>query len=185
MTKSSAAARLAYSAERLSGLRQRAAQQKQATVERLQAALRTLKGRGDPITVYTIRAECGLDYQSYARNPEALALFREHSTFLAAKRKAARTKQARRPGVEGSPCRKDPLLSYKKTQLVARLHQEMQQREMVERQYQYLLEERVTSELRLMHCEAELAKYHEFLGQFRRHMDHQEHGEPTSPPDCQ
>jgi len=78
---------------RLEGLRHHAAQQKQATLERLHAAIVSRKAKGKPITVHTVRAESGLDYKSYARSREALALFQEHSIFLVARRTEARGKR--------------------------------------------------------------------------------------------
>src|SRR5258708_4854492 len=116
-----------YNEQRLAGLRTYATQQRQATLSRLHAAITMLKEKGEPITVHTIREASGLDYKSIARNPEALALFHQHSTFLAAKRKE--TKKKRKPGREEEiPRQKDPLLNYKRPQLVARVRQEMQRR---------------------------------------------------------
>src|SRR5579863_1402262 len=71
-----------YPASRLAGLRTHAARQQQATYERLAAAIQHIESRGEPVSVQTIRAACGLDYTSYARSPAALALFRAHSTHL-------------------------------------------------------------------------------------------------------
>lgn len=155
---------------RLAGLRRHAAQQKQATLERLRAAIVSLKAKGEPITVHTVRGESGLDYQSYARNPEALALFQEHSTFLVARRKETRGKRKK-----GASQPKDPLLNYKRPQLAARLRQEMQRREETEGQYRHLLEERVHGDLRVMQLEAELAKYQSLLGHLRVQVQHEEH----------
>jgi len=136
---------------RLEGLRHHAAQQKQATLERLHAAIVSRKAKGKPITVHTVRAESGLDYKSYARSPEALALFQEHSTFLVARRTEARRKHKK-----GASQPKDPLLNYKRPQLAARPRQEMQRREETEGQYRQLLEEHVHGDLKLHELEAEL-----------------------------
>src|SRR5438128_2708509 len=131
-----------YTEQRLAGLRRHAAELRQATLERLQTAIASLKAKGEAITVHTVRETSGLDYKSYARNPEALALFQENSTFLAARRKEARGKR-RKLTSEEAPQAKDPLLNYKKPQLVARFRQEMQRREEMEVQYCQQLSERV------------------------------------------
>jgi len=163
-----------YTESRLEGLRRHAAEQKQATLERLRATIASLQARKEPITVHTIRVASGLDYKSYARNPEALALFQEHSTFLAAKRKEARKK--RQKGTPQSTAQqKDPLLNYKRPQLVARIREEMVRREEVETQYRLLLEERVQSDLKIMRLEAELARYQSFLGHLRTQVQNEEH----------
>ena len=138
-----------YPASRLEGLRRHAAEQKQATLERLRAAIASLQARKEPITVHTIRAESGLDYKAYARNPEALRLFQEHSTFLVAERKEARKRRQKRTSqIAAQP--KDPLLHYKRPQLVARVREEMSRREEAETYYRLLLEERVQSDLKIM-----------------------------------
>jgi hypothetical protein len=64
--------------------------------------------------VQTIRAESHLDYKSYARNPQALKLFQEYSTYLAAKRKEARKRRKKEAGAKDPA--KDPLLNYKRPQ---------------------------------------------------------------------
>lgn len=163
-----------YPEQRLAGLRRHAARSREATYSRLSMAIQALSARGEPITVHTIRAESGLDYKSYARNPEAKKLFQEHSTFLVAKRKEARTKR-RKQSEEGLQP-PDPLLNYKRPQLVARLKLEMQRREEIEQQYRHLLEERLQADLKVMQLEAELAKYQSFLGQFRRQVQQKELG---------
>ena len=175
MTNSPKPAPSGYPEQRLAGLRRHAAQQRQATLERLQAAIAYLKAKGEDITVHTVRETSGLDYKSYARNPEALLLFQENSTFLVAKRKEARRKRQK-----GASQPRDPLLNYKRPQLAARLRQEMQRREEIEVQYRQLLEERVQSDLKLMQLEAELAKYQRFLGQFRAQVQHEEYDGKSS-----
>ncbi len=152
-----------YNEQRLAGLRTYATQQRQATLSRLQAAITLLKDKGEPITVHTVREASGLDYKSIARNPEALALFHQHSTFLAAKRKE--TKKKRKPGREEEiPRQKDPLLN----------RQEMQRREEMEIQYRQLLEERVQSDLKMLQLEADLARYHDVLRHFRAQLQQEE-----------
>jgi hypothetical protein len=155
-----------YTASRLEGLRRHAAEQKQATLERLRAAIASLQARKEPITVHTIRAESGLDYKAYARNPEALKLFQQHSTFLAAKRKGSR-KRRQRETSQITAQQKDPLLNYKRPQLVARVREEVVRRVEAETQYRLLLEERVQSDLKIMQLEAELARFQSFLGHLR------------------
>jgi hypothetical protein len=62
---------------------------------------------------------------------------------------------------------KDPLLNYKRSQLVARVREEMVRRVEAETQYRLLLEERVQSDLKIMQLEAELARFQSFLGHLR------------------
>jgi hypothetical protein len=169
-----------YPEQRLEGLRRHAAERRQATLERLRTAIEVLEARGEAITVHTIRAESHLDYKSYARNPEALKLFQEHSTFLAARRKEARRKRRKRSEEEGSQAQ-DPLLNYKRPQLVARLRQAMHHREEIEGQYRQLLEDRLQADLKLRHLEAELARYQSFLGHLRGQVQQEEHGGKTWP----
>ncbi len=178
MSKSSRATSSAYTEQRLAGLRRHAAELRQATLERLRAAIEALGARGEPITVHSIRAESHLDYKSYARNPEALKLFQEHSTFLAAQRKEARSKHKKGLGEEALPS-KDPLLNYKRPQLATRLRQEMQRREQIEAQYRQLLEERMQVDLKVMQLEAELARYQHFFGQVRSQAQQEEHDGKT------
>lgn len=161
-----------YPEQRLAGLRRHAAQSREVTYSRLSMAIQALSARGEPITVHTIRAESGLDYKSYARNPEAKKLFQEHSTFLVAKRKKARTK--RRKKAEEGVQTPDPLLNYKRSQLAVRLRLEMQRREEIEQQYRHLLEEHLQADLKVMQLEAELAKYQSFLDQFRSQVQQKE-----------
>ena len=167
-----------YTEQRLEGLRRYAAERRQATLERLRAAIEALGARGEPITVHSIRAESHLDYKSYARNPEALKLFQEHSTFLVAQRREVRKKRRKGSGEAVSPP-KDPLLNYKRPQLAARLRQEMQRREEIEVQYRQLLEERMQADLKVMQLEAELARYQQFLGHVRTKVQQQEDDEKT------
>jgi hypothetical protein len=92
---------------------------KQATVERLHAAIESLKAKEREISVQTIYEGCGLRYAAIHRNQEALALFRANSTSLVAKKK--RTKRRSAMSDEGLIHPRDPLLNYKKPQLVERL----------------------------------------------------------------
>src|SRR5437660_9798982 len=74
-------------------LRANAAAQKRATVDRLSQAIAQLDAEGRPVNTFTIKEVSGLDYMAYYRNPEALALFRTHSTHL---RKEREKEQANR-----------------------------------------------------------------------------------------
>src|SRR5260370_30217365 len=96
---------------------------KRETVERLHEAIESLKSKKQAISAQTIYSECGLSYASYARNPEALVLFRANSTHLNQKRK--RTKRMRKTDAEPIFPR-DPLMNYKNPQLVSRLRYAMQ-----------------------------------------------------------
>lgn len=162
-----------YDEQRLAGLRAHAARQRQATLERLQTAIATLRDHGQPITVHTIREASGLDYKSIVRNPEALALFQANSTFLVAKRKAAKRKRtAEHEQVRIQP--RDPALNYTRPQLVARLRQEQQRRLEAEDQYRQLLVERTQVDLKVMQLEAELGKYQGFLSRLRSQVQDEE-----------
>src|SRR5258708_28548850 len=81
-------------------LRANAAAQRQATVDRLNAAIAQLETEHRPVTTFTIKEVSGMDYMSYYRNAEALVLFRTHSTHLREERikeeaKRYRSKQKR------------------------------------------------------------------------------------------
>ncbi len=69
-----------YSEEQLAGLHASTTARKQGTIERLRAAIASLKEKKQDITAQSIYAECGLHYSSYVRNEEAIALFRTSST---------------------------------------------------------------------------------------------------------
>ena len=104
-----------YSERQLAGLREYTQTQKQNTVHRLSVAIASLTTQHKPISTRTIFEECGLAYASIRRNPEALLLYQQHSTFLKQKRKRAKASQ---PDV---PAPRDPLLAHKKSDLVVRL----------------------------------------------------------------
>src|SRR5713101_176814 len=82
-----------HSEQQLSGLRAHAQAQKQGTVERLKTAITSLQAHHQPISARTIYEECGLAYASIRRNPEALLLYQQHSTFLKQKCKRAKASQ--------------------------------------------------------------------------------------------
>src|SRR2546421_3155079 len=67
-----------YSKRRLAGLDAHTTAQKRATVDRLAAAIKSLKIKKLPISIKTIREECGLEYNSIKRNPEAFLLYQQN-----------------------------------------------------------------------------------------------------------
>jgi hypothetical protein len=71
-----------YPEQRLAGLRAHAERGQRATVQKLSEAIASLETRGLPVSSGTLLRECGIAYSVYARNPEALALFRAHSATL-------------------------------------------------------------------------------------------------------
>src|SRR6266550_6278002 len=81
------------SEDRYAHLRAYAARQKQTTLDRLEQAIAQLEREGRPVTTFTIREASGLDYMAYYRNPEALALFRRHSTHLRKEREIKRSRR--------------------------------------------------------------------------------------------
>ena len=106
------------SEDRYAHLRNYAARQKQATLDRLNQAITQLEQEKRPVTTFTIKEVSGLDYMAYYRNTEALALFRRHSTHL---RKERQKEQSKRRGTKRHPpgqqetmvSSRDPLLNYK------------------------------------------------------------------------
>jgi hypothetical protein len=161
----------------LAALRQSTTARKQATIERLRTAIEALKTRRQNITVQTIYEECGLCYAAIHRNPEALALFRANSTHLV----AAKKQRKRKPLADEKalPAPRDPLLSYKKPQLVARLRSAQQQLLDVQKQQATLVEARLKQEARIAELEAKLAvlePYRTFVMQMRAQMQREENG---------
>jgi hypothetical protein len=71
-----------YCEQQLAGMRAHSQTQKQSTMERLRSAITSLQAQHKPISARTIREECGLEYASIRRNPEALLLYQQHSMFL-------------------------------------------------------------------------------------------------------
>lgn len=167
-----------YSEAQLAGIKQSTAARRLATVERLQAAIGSLKAKKQEISVQTIYDECGLRYAAIHRNPEALALFRANSTHLVAVKKQRKRKS---PADEGAtPAPNDPLLSYKKPQLVARLRSAQQQLLDVQKQQAVLVEARLKQEARIAELEAKLAElepYRTFVEQIRKKIRHEEYDE--------
>jgi hypothetical protein len=150
---------------------------KLATVERLRIAIETLQKKKQKISVQTIYEECGLRYAAIHRNPEALALFQANSTHLTTRKK--RTRRVSRISEEVTPSSRDPLLNYKKPQLVARVRTVQQQLLETQRQQAALIEASVKREARIAELEARLAElepYRAFVEQMRRQMHREEQG---------
>ena len=159
----------ASSEQQLVGLRTRAQAQKQNTVKRLEAAIASLKAQSKPVSARTIREECGLEYTSIRRNPEALLLYQQNSAYLKQKRK--RTKETQ----QTSPVPRDPLLAYKKIDLITRLRAEQVRCAGLEGQHADLLQEYIQRDMRIAELEAELARYREYFEQLRITSHQQEH----------
>jgi hypothetical protein len=157
------------SSQQLAGLRAHTQTQKQKTVGRLSHAITSLQEQHKPISARTIYEECGLTYASFRRNPEALLLYQQHSTFL--KRERKRTRTACPDAI--SP--RDPLLAYKKPDLVARLRQEQARRAELEMQYATILQDYVQRDVKIAELEAELARYREYFEGLRLNVQQQEH----------
>ncbi len=175
----------ASSHDRYAHLRANATAQRQATVDRLSQAIAKLESGGRPINTFTIKEVSGLDYMAYYRNPEALALFRTHSTNLRekreqeqAKRRQSRQKQIKEDGdlhqVKVEP--RDPLLNYKKPELVAKLRTAYTEREQIEQSYGTLLQEHMQCGLTIAKLEAQIAEFNTFMKQFRSALKDEEYG---------
>jgi hypothetical protein len=161
----------------LAALRQSTTARRLATVERLRTAIDALKAKKREISVQTIFEECGLRYAAIHRNPEALALFRANSTHLVAEKK--RRKRKSHVDEDTTPALRDPLLSYKKPQLIARLRSAQQQLQEAQKQQAVLVEARLKQETRIAELEARLAglePYRTFVEQIRSHMQRGEQG---------
>jgi len=161
----------------LAALQQSTTARRLATVERLRTAIDALKAKKREISVQTIYDECGLRYAAIHRNPEALALFRANSTHLVAEKKRRTRKQ--HMDAETLPSPHDPLLNYKKPQLVARLRSAQQQLLEAQKQQAVLVEARLKQEARIAELEAKLAvlePYRAFVEQMRMQMQREEQG---------
>jgi len=167
-----------YSEAQLAGIKQSTAARRLATIERLRAAIEALKAKKQEISVQTIYDECGLRYAAIHRNPEALALFRANSTHLVAAKKQRKRKS--HADEEATPAPRDPLLNYKKPQLVARLRLAQQQLQEVQQQQSVLVEARLKQEARIAELEAKLAElepYRTFVEQIRKKIRQEEYDE--------
>jgi hypothetical protein len=166
-----------YSEAQLAGIKQSTTARRLATVERLRTAIEALKAKKQEISVQTIYDECGLRYAAIHRNPEALALFRANSPHLVAAKRQSKRKL--RADEEVTPASHDPLLSYKKPQLVARLRSAQQQLLEAQQNQSALVEARLQQEARIAELEAKLAvlePYRTFVMQMRAQMQREEQG---------
>ena len=160
----------ASSEQQLAGLRSHAQAQKQSTVDRLRAAITSLQAQNKPISARAIYEECGLAYASIRRNPEALLLYQQHSTFLKHERKRTRT------ACPDSILSRDPLLAYKKPDLVARIRQAQARCVGVEKQHATILADYVQKDVKIAELEAELARYREYFEGLRLQVQQKGHG---------
>ena len=166
-----------YSEAQLAGIKQSTTARRLATVERLQTAIEALKEKKQEISVQTIYDECGLRYAAIHRNPEALALFRANSTHLVAEKKRRKRRPHEDTKAVSTP--RDPLLSYQKPQLVARLRSVQQQLLEVQQNQAALVEARLQQEVRIAELEAKLTvlePYRTFVMQMRAQMQREEQG---------
>jgi hypothetical protein len=159
-----------YSERQLAGLRAHAQAQKQSTVDRLRTAITSLQAQHKPISARTIYEECGLEYASLRRNPEALLLYQQHSTYLKRERKQTKT------SCPDTISPRDPLLAYKKPDLVTRLRQEQARYAELETQYATILHDYVQRDVKIAELEAEQARYREYFERLRLQVQQQEHG---------
>ncbi len=164
--------RASYTEQQLAGLHEHAQAQKQSTVDRLRIAITTLTAQHKPISARTIYEECGLAYAALRRNPEALLLYQQHSTFLKRERKRAK---APHPDV---PALRDPLLAYKKADLAARVRKGEELLKSREEQYATLLQDYVQKDVKIAELEAELAQHRRYLEGLRLTIQRQEHQGP-------
>lgn len=158
-----------YPEQQLAGLREHTQAQKQSTVDRLEVAIGSLTAQHKLISARTIREECGLEYASIRRNPEALHLYQQHSTFLKRERKRTRTT------CPDTVSPRDSLLAYKKPDLVARLRQAQARCAELETQHASILADYVQKDVKIAELEAELARYREYFEGLRLTVQQQEH----------
>lgn len=161
----------------LKALRDSTAARRQSTIERLRTAIDVLTAKKQKITAQTIYEECGLRYAAIHRNQEALALFRANSTHLVAQKKRKRRK--RTTTGEETPAPRDPLLNYKKPQLVERLCAAQQQILELQQQLAVIVDTSLKREARIAELEAKLAQlepYRAIVRQIRMQMRGEEFG---------
>jgi hypothetical protein len=161
-----------YTERQLAGLHAHAQAQKQSTIERLRTAITTLTAQHKPISARTIYEECGLAYAALRRNPEALLLYQQHSTFLKQRRKRTRVSQP------DTPSSRDPLLAYKKMDLVARVRKAEERLKEREQQHGQLLQDYIQKDIKIAELEAELARRRQYLEGLRLTIQRQEHQGP-------
>jgi hypothetical protein len=176
---------MASSHDRYAHLRANAPAQKQATVDRVSQAIAELEAGGRAVNTFTIKEVSGLDYMAYYRNPEALALFRTHSTYLREKREqeqAKRRQSKRKQTKDGGDLHqvkveaRDPWFNYKKPELVAKLRVAYAEREQIEQSYGTLLQEHMQCGLTIAKLEAQISEFNTFMAQFRNALNNEEHG---------
>lgn len=161
----------------LKALRTSTAARRQATIARLRSAIDTLTVKKAKITHQTIYEECGLRSETIRRNAEAHALFKAHSTHLAAQKK--RKGRKRISTGEETPAPRDPLLNYKKPQLVKRVHAAEQLVQELQHQLVSAAEKGMKREARIAELEASVAKlepYRVYVEQLRAQMQREEQG---------
>lgn len=162
----------------LRALRVSTAARRQATIERLRSAIDALTAKKKEITVQTIYEECGLRYAAIHRNAEALALFRAHSTHLLARKKQKRRKRTTTDEDMPAPPR-DPLLNYKKPELVKRVRTSEQQVLELRQQLAVSVDAGMKREARIAELEARVAQLEPFrvyVEQLRAQMQREERG---------
>jgi hypothetical protein len=167
-----------YSEEQLAGLHASTTARKQETVERLYTAIASLKEKKQDITTQNIYAECGLHYSSYVRNEEAITLFRANSTYLMQKKQRSKRQRKTVETTSSQPSSRDPLLNYKKPQLVLRLREAQQHIQDLERQLATLADACLQRDARVVELEvklAELEPYRNFVEQVRNRVRQEEH----------
>jgi hypothetical protein len=167
-----------YTEAQLAGLRVSTAARKQETVKRLKTAIESLKAKKQTITTQSIYKESGLHYSTYVRNEEAIVLFRANSTHLVEKKKQNKRKRA--SSGDGPPEPRDPLMNYKKPQLVTRLREAQQRILTLEQQQATLVDACLQRDARVVELEAkltELEPYRSFVEQVRVRVRQEEHGQ--------
>jgi hypothetical protein len=161
----------------LKALRDSTAARRQTTIERLRTAIDVLTAKKQKITAQTIYEECGLRYAAIHRNQEALALFRANSTHLVAQKKRKRRKPTNPD--EETPVPRDPLLNYKKPQLVERYRAAQQRVQELQQQLALSADAALKREARIAELEAKIAQlepYRLYVEQLRAQMQREEQG---------
>ncbi len=167
----------------LKALRTSTRARRQTTIERLRSAIDALTAKKQKITAQTIYEECGLRYATIHRNREAHALFRAHSTHLVTQKKRKRRKSTNLD--EETPVPRDPLLNYKKPQLVKRCRAAEQSVQELRQQVALNADAALKREARIAELEAKLAQlepYRAFIEQWRAQMHREEQGPFSSFP---
>ncbi len=97
-------------------------------------------------------------------------MYQQHSTFLKRERKRTRT------ACPDTVAPRNPLLAYKKPDLVARLRQSQTRCAELEAQHATILQDYVQKDVKIAKLEAELARYREYFDGLRLQVQQQEHG---------